>query len=140
MASNNNIEALIGTWEHVRTENLDGFLKEVGVPMPIRMLAKRSSPRIIISEDNGTWTIRTETLIKNMTTRFTPGVEFQDTTPDGSEVQTTICFENGKWLQTVRDKKNKETKVTRSIDEQGLHQLTMTCGDVTAHRWFKRTE
>lgn len=66
---------------------MDEFLKAVGVPLPIRMMARNSNPRIVISENNGVWTIRTETFFKTMTTTFTPGVEFMDTTPGGQEVQ-----------------------------------------------------
>ncbi|CAF4415633.1 unnamed protein product [Rotaria sp. Silwood2] len=138
MASSNSIESLIGTWDHVRSENLDDFLKEVGVPMLIRMVAKRSNPRVVISKNDDVWTIRTETALKTQTTSFTPGIEFTDTTPGGQEVQTLILFENGKWIQKITDTTVKETVVTRVVDDQGLQQVEMTCGPVKACRWFKR--
>ncbi|CAF4821495.1 unnamed protein product, partial [Rotaria sp. Silwood1] len=138
MASNNNIEALIGTWEHVRSENFEGFLKEMGVPMAIRLLAKSMSTRLVINENNGIWTLRTEMPLKTKSISFTPGIQFQDTTPDGSEVQTVVRFEDGKWVQTLSGKNGKESMVTRFIDDQGLQQIEMTSGTVKARRWFKR--
>ncbi|CAF3307238.1 unnamed protein product [Rotaria sp. Silwood2] len=126
MASSNTIESLIGTWDHVRSENLDDFLKEVGVPMLIRMMATRSNPRVVISEKDGVWTIRTETILKTQTTTFTPGVEFTDTTPGGQQVQTLIVFENGTWIQRITDPKVKETVVKRFVNDQGLQQVNIT--------------
>ncbi|CAF1091914.1 unnamed protein product [Rotaria sordida] len=138
MASRNTIESLIGTWDHVRSENLDDFLKEVGVPMLIRMMATRSNPRVVISEKDGVWTIRTETVLKTQTSTFTPGVEFTDTTPGGQQVQTLIVFENGTWIQKITDTKVKETVVKRFVNDEGLQQVEMTCGPAKACRWFKR--
>lgn len=86
---NNNIETLLGTWDHVRSENFDDFLKEMGVPMPLRMLVKRMNPRLVVSKDNDTWTLKTDMPLKTKITTFTPGVEFQDAMPDGSEVK--VC-------------------------------------------------
>jgi fatty acid-binding protein 3 len=64
-------------------------MKEIGVGMATRMLAKGLKPRIIISEDNGKWTVRSESTLKTVTVEFTPGVEFDETTPDGREVK--VC-------------------------------------------------
>ena len=54
--------------------------------MTTRMLAKGLKPRLIISENGGKWTLRSESTLKTVTTEFTPGVEFNETTPDGREV------------------------------------------------------
>jgi fatty acid-binding protein 3 len=64
-------------------------MKEIGVGMATRMLAKGLKPSITISEDNGKWTIRSESTLKTVVVDFTPGVEFNETTPDGREV--TVC-------------------------------------------------
>ncbi len=101
------VEGLKGTWDYVcirdyasskfniffysqvDAENFDAYMKEIGVGFALRMAAKGLKPRIIISEDNGKWTIRSETTIKTVVLDFTPGVEFNETTPDGREV--TVC-------------------------------------------------
>jgi fatty acid-binding protein 3, muscle and heart len=62
-------------------------MKEIGVGMMMRMAARGIKPRLIISEDNGKWTVRSESTIKNHVYEFTPGVEFDETTPDGRQVK-----------------------------------------------------
>jgi fatty acid-binding protein 3 len=61
-------------------------MKEIGVGYATRVLAKGLKPRIVISENNGKWTVRSESTLKTVTIDFTPGVEFNETTPDGREV------------------------------------------------------
>ena len=69
---------------------MDAFLKEMGVGMAIRLVARNMSPRLTISENNGKWTLRTEMPIKNSTMTFTPGVLFEDKTPDGQEIKVSF--------------------------------------------------
>ena len=69
---------------------MDAFLKEMGVGKAIRMVATRMSPRFIISQKDGQWTLRTEMPIKTSSISFTPGVEFADSTPDGQEVTVGV--------------------------------------------------
>ena len=66
---------------------MDEFLKEFAMGSVIQMLAKNSKPRVIISEANGVWTIRTESLVKTITLDFRPGVEYDDAAPDGRKVR-----------------------------------------------------
>ncbi|CAF1150576.1 unnamed protein product [Didymodactylos carnosus] len=140
MASGNGVEALKGTWDYVDGENFEDFLKEVGVGMVMRKVAKNVKPRLTISEKDGKWTLRSESTLKTTTTEFIPGVEFTETTADGQEVTGTVRFENGKWIQMMRDKNGKETVVTRFINDQGQQHVTMDCGKVKAYRLFKRIE
>ena len=67
-------------------------MKEIGVGWALRMTAKGIKPRIIISEAGGKWTLRTESAIKTVTYDFTPGQEFDETTPDGREVKVNSYF------------------------------------------------
>jgi fatty acid-binding protein 3 len=73
----------------VDSENFDEFMKELGVGMVMRMAAKGVKPRLVISENNGKWAIRSESTFRTVSYDFTPGVEFNETTPDGREV--TVC-------------------------------------------------
>ncbi len=73
-------------------ENMDEFMKEIGVGMVMRMAAKSVKPRLVISENSGKWTLRSETKLKTTSLEFTPGVEFDDTTADGREVKVYYPF------------------------------------------------
>ena len=67
-------------------------MKELGVGMMLRMTAKGIKPRLIISENNGKWTLRSESVIKNIECEFTPGVEFDETTADGRQLKVILFF------------------------------------------------
>ena len=66
---------------------MDDYLKELGVCMMGRMMAKGIKPRLIINECNGKWTLRTETTLRTTTIEFTPNVEYEETTADGRELK-----------------------------------------------------
>jgi hypothetical protein len=58
--------------------------------MMARMMAKGVKPRLVITEKDGKWILRTETILKTMTVEFTPNVEFEETTGDGRELKVII--------------------------------------------------
>ncbi|UJR30143.1 hypothetical protein I4U23_017683 [Adineta vaga] len=134
------VEGLKGRWDYVDGENFDNYMKEIGVGMATRMLAKGLKPSIVISENGGKWTVQSESTLKNVSYEFTPSVEFNETTPDGREVKSTINFEGDKWVHTSVDKSGKKSVVTRYIDDKGQQMIDMECGSVKARRWYKRAE
>ncbi|CAF0838768.1 unnamed protein product [Adineta ricciae] len=131
-------DGLKGTWDYVDGENFDEYMKELGVGMATRLAAKGVKPRLVISENGGKWTVRSESSIKTTSYEFTPGVEFNETTPDGREVKSTISFEGNKWVHTSVDKNGKKSVVTRYVDDKGQQMIDMECGSVKARRWYKR--
>ena len=74
----------------VSDEHLDDFLKEIGVGMAKRMMAKGIKPRLTITENDGKWFIRSESSLKTTAIDFTPGVEFDETAADGRDVKVDI--------------------------------------------------
>lgn len=62
-------------------------MKEIGVGMATRLMANGIRPRLIISEEAGQWTVRSESSVKSSSYQFTPNVEFNETTADGREVK-----------------------------------------------------
>jgi hypothetical protein len=54
-----------------------------------RMVARNIKPRLVITEKDGKWTLRTETTLKTMIIEFTVNVEFEETTGDGRELKVT---------------------------------------------------
>ena len=95
------IRTLIGAWDYVSDvdrfernpsllqvdgDNFDEFMKELGVGMMMRMAAKGVKPRLVIAANGEKWSIRSESTFKTVGYDFTPGVEFNETTPDGREL------------------------------------------------------
>ncbi|CAF3847615.1 unnamed protein product [Adineta steineri] len=140
MTHGKSVEALKGTWDYVGDENMDAFMKKIGVGMAMRLIVKGIKPRVVISENDGKWTLRSENAVKTISFEFTPNVESDETTPDGREVKTIVQFKGDKWEQTTRDKHGKEWVSTRYVDDQGQQQFDMKCGEIKARRWFKRVE
>ncbi|CAF0937762.1 unnamed protein product [Rotaria sordida] len=132
------VDALKGTWDYVDSENFDDYMKELGVGMTARLAAKGMKPRLVINENGGKWTVRSESSLKTTSYDFTPGAEFDETTPDGREVKSTIKFEGNRWVHTTTDKNGTKSKVTRYIDDKGQQMIEMECGSVKARRWYKR--
>jgi predicted RNA-binding protein with TRAM domain len=62
-------------------------MKEVGIDLTMRILAKAMRPRLIITENDGKWTMRTESLLMTAFVEFVPDVEFDDKTADGREIK-----------------------------------------------------
>merc|ERR1711994_1049483 len=80
-----------------------------------------------VTEEGGTWTIKTSTTLKTMELKFKLGEEFDETTPDGREVRATVTFEDGK-IVCVQKAKKEGQKSTR---------VSICCIAIT--RWTKMT-
>ena len=132
------VEELKGNWDYVDGEHFDEYMKELGVGFTTRMAAKSIKPRLVISENGGRWTLRSESTLKTTSYDFTPDVIFDETTPDGREVKSTIEFQSGKWIHTSVDKNGKKSVVTRFVDDKDQQMIEMECGSVKARRWYKR--
>ena len=69
---------------------MDDYLKELGIGLMGRMVAKTVKPRLVITEKDGKWTLRTETTFKTMVIEFIPNVEYEEMTGDGRELKVTF--------------------------------------------------
>ncbi|CAF1384066.1 unnamed protein product [Adineta ricciae] len=134
------MEELKGTWEFINAENFGELLKELGVNQEIRTFTKAETfkPRVIINENDGKWSLKSENTFKTTTVEFTPGIEFEDISPDGHQITMIISFENGKWIQKVRYKNGKEMFVERWINDQDQLVVSMKCGNVKASQLYER--
>ena len=71
-------------------DDMDEYLKEIGVGFMGRALVKTIKPRLVITENDGIWTIRTETPLRTLSLDLKPGIEYEETTPDGRQLRV-IC-------------------------------------------------
>merc|ERR1712221_39293 len=97
-----------------------------------------------ISEDAGTWNIKTSTTLKTMELKFKLDEQFDETTPDGREVSAKVTFEDGKivTVQKARKDGQKSTKSTRElIDGELVYTMTIEGNaDLKCVQKFKRQE
>ena len=81
----------------------------------LRKAATASTPTVTISEEAGTWSIKTATTVKTMETKFKLDEKFDDVSVDGREVSCLAKFDAGKLIITQDAKKEgeKSLKVTQ---------------------------
>merc|ERR1712063_108969 len=128
--------------ERVAAEKYEEFLKALDVNFLLRKAATVPTPVMEITEDAGTWTIKTSTTLKTMELKFKIGEEFEESTPDGREVTALVTHEGNK-LTTVQKAKKDGQKSTKSVREFNGDELvyTMTVDgvdDIVCVKNFKR--
>merc|ERR1712203_1087001 len=83
-------DPIVGRYRLLKTENFDEFMKRLGVGLIKRKLANSVSPQnVIIINDDGSYTVRTESTVRTTELNFTLGVPFQEETLDGRITWTT---------------------------------------------------
>ncbi|XP_072112173.1 fatty acid-binding protein, liver-like [Mobula birostris] len=130
------VDAFLGKWVLVKTENFDAYMVEIGVGMALRNLAKMAKPTTTITKDGDTITIATDSTIKSTKIHFKFGEEFEETTADSRKTKTTVVMDNGKMIQTQRWDGKETTLVRELIDDKLI--LTCTMGDVVCTRTYQK--
>merc|ERR1712096_525391 len=110
------MDAFKGTYTRTSADNYEEMLKVLEVNFLLRKAATVSTPQMDVTEEGGVWTIKTSTTLKTMELKFKLGEEFDETTPDGREVDATVTFEDGK-IVSVQKAKKEGQKSTRSVRE-----------------------
>ena len=94
-----------------------------------------------VSEEGGTWTIKTSTILKATELKFKLGEAFDETSPDGRQVSSIVTQEGNKLIcvQTAKKEGEKSTKSTREFkgDEVVMTLEVLGC-DVVCTQIFKR--
>merc|ERR1712203_66886 len=121
------MDALKGQWVRESADNYDKLLNELAVSWLLRTAAQASTPVMDITEEAGQWTIKTSTTLKSMELKFKLGEKFEETTPDGREVEAIVTHEDNKFIsiQTAKKAGQKSTKVVREFNGDEVVQ-TMT--------------
>ncbi|XP_049458965.1 fatty acid-binding protein, liver-like [Epinephelus fuscoguttatus] len=114
-----------GTWKIYSEENLDEFLKVVGVPEMVIKMRKEVKPVWVIEQNGQDFTCTMKTPTCSHVNSFTIGKESEITTVDGRKFKCMIREENGKLIS--------ETEKFTSVREiQGDEMIeTITSGPVT---------
>ncbi|VIO98392.1 Uncharacterized protein BM_BM6503 [Brugia malayi] len=135
-------EKFAGTWTFADSENFDAYLKQIGVGLIMRGIAKNLKPTLTFSMNGNKWKIVSESRFKKHVWEFELDEEFDETTPDGRQVKSKFFLEGDVLVQLENAIKasDKSTRFERYIDEQG--QLVIVCDSegVVAKRIYKRAE
>merc|ERR1739844_74298 len=143
LTSHHMMEALKGQWVRDSADNYDKLLKELAVNWLLRKAAEASTPVMEITEESGEWTIKSSTTLKTVELKFKIGEKFEETTPDGREVESVSTVENGKLVikQTAKKAGQKSTTSVRELDGDCLkYTITVEGSDVVCVQTFSRSE
>jgi len=124
-----------GKWHLEKSENFDEYMKAIGVGMATRLIANKLKPSTEISIADDEWCIKTLSTFKNTELKFKLSEEFDETTPDGRKVKTTVTADANKL--TFDQKGDPPTTIIREFTDSTM-KLIMKAKDVTATREYKK--
>ncbi|XP_067014851.2 fatty acid-binding protein, muscle isoform X2 [Anabrus simplex] len=116
------------------SDNFDNFMKALGVGLMTRKLGAAASPVIELTENNGEYTLKSESTFKNSVITFKLGEEFDEETPDGRKVKSTITKEGNKLIHV--QKGEKDTHIIREFTPEEV-KMTLKVDDIVATRIYK---
>ncbi|KAK3083623.1 hypothetical protein FSP39_000421 [Pinctada imbricata] len=126
-------KSIVGTWVLTKNENLDGYLKEIGVNFVLRKLANAASSTMTISVDQTTQKVRIVTKgPKDSDHEFSLDTEVESNDPQDNLMRATVTWEEGKLVTDSKPapgSKAKATKVIRSIEDGNLVMAIVTWQD-----------
>ncbi len=131
---------IAGKYKRTKCENYDEFLSKVGVGFLLRKAATASTPTMeIVDLGGGKWKVTTATTMKSMSVEFEFDKAFDEETPDGRSVKTTMSKESDtKWVLIQKDKKGgKDVRVVRNFEDGGIN-IEYSCDGVVSKQYFSR--
>jgi len=115
------MEAFVGKYKMISSENFDEYMKSLGVGLVSRKMANSVSPALefIVSAD-GECVMKTITTIRSTEIKFKVGEEFEETTFDGRKCKSVVVVEGGNTLVHTQRCDGKEYKITRELSGNQL--------------------
>ncbi|XP_047097604.1 fatty acid-binding protein, muscle-like isoform X2 [Schistocerca piceifrons] len=117
-----------------KSENFDEVMKALGVGMVTRKMGNAVSPVIELTKDGDTYTLKSSSTFKNTVITFKLGEEFEEETPDGRKVKSTIT-QDGNKLHHIQ-KGEKTTTIVREFSAEEV-KMTITVDDLVCTRIYK---
>ncbi|KAF7285789.1 fatty acid binding protein isoform X1 [Rhynchophorus ferrugineus] len=117
------------------SEKFDEYMKALGVGLVTRKVGNAVSPVVELNKEGDEYVLTSNSTFKNVVLKFTPGVEFDQETPDGRKVKATITVD-GNTLKEVQKADGKVTTIDRTFSDDEI-KMVMTVGDITATRIYK---
>eukprot|EP01054_Gregarina_sp_Poly1_P007335 Gregarina_sp_Poly_1__7334@NODE_4044_length_763_cov_6_780172_g2635_i0_p1_GENE_NODE_4044_length_763_cov_6_780172_g2635_i0NODE_4044_length_763_cov_6_780172_g2635_i0_p1_ORF_typecomplete_len144_score23_75Lipocalin_7/PF14651_6/1_5e30Lipocalin/PF00061_23/1_3e21DUF5640/PF18692_1/0_0026_NODE_4044_length_763_cov_6_780172_g2635_i0331726 len=116
------------------SDKFDEYMKAVGVGLVTRKMGNAVSPVIELKENNGEYTLTSESTFKNITLTFKLGQEFEQETADGRKVMTTFTLDGNKLIEV--QKGEKDSKIVREFSDDEV-KMTLTVDDIVCTRIYK---
>lgn len=127
-----------GKFNNTKNESLDDFYAAIGVPWIPRKMMTSSSPTIEISTSEGSWTIKTSTLMHSSSSTFKLGEEYIETMQGGRTIKSVTKIEENKMTTDSESDRGVSKKVMEFNEEGFVMILTHVSTDIVARRTFSR--
>lgn len=131
--------SIAGVWVLQKNENLDEYLKEIGVNFVLRKLAAAASSTMTISVEDGQVRINTKGP-KDSDHKFHLDTEVESNDPQDNPMKAVVKWTDGKLVthsKPTEGSKAKETKVVREVVD-GQLIMTIYVNNVVCRRIFKK--
>ena len=93
MASCGVSDDVLGKFQLTKSDNFDAFMAALGVGWATRTLGNKTAPVVTVSKDkDSTMTLKQESLVSTSQISFTIGQPFDERTPDGRNVKSTMSL------------------------------------------------
>ncbi|XP_062579499.1 fatty acid-binding protein, heart-like isoform X1 [Saccostrea cucullata] len=132
-------KTIAGVWVLERNENLDEYLKEIGVNFVLRKLAAAASSTMTISVEDGQVRIHTKGP-KDSDHKFHLDTEVESSDPQDNPMKATVTWKDGKLITEAKPTEGSKGKATRVERELVNGELLMTVyiNNVVCRRIFKK--
>ncbi|RZB40057.1 cellular FABP-like protein isoform 3 [Asbolus verrucosus] len=120
-----------------KSDKFDEYMKALGVGLVTRKMGNAVSPVAELTKNGDEYTLTSTSTFKNVALKFTPGVEFDQETPDGRRVKAIITIDGNTLHEVQKDPNSgKETVIDRTFSDDEI-KMVMTVDDITATRIYK---
>lgn len=92
-----------------------------------RKVGNTVSPVIDLKKEGDEYILSSSSTFKNVVTRFKPGVEFDEETPDGRKVKATITIEGNTLKEVQKSPDGKVTTIDRTFTDDEVKIVSTAC-------------
>ncbi|ENN72097.1 fatty acid-binding protein, liver [Dendroctonus ponderosae] len=131
------LEAILGKkYKLASSEKFDEYMKAVGVGLVTRKVGNAVSPVVELRKEGDEYVLSSSSTFKNTVTKFKPGVELDDVTPDGRPVKATFTVEGNTLKEVQKGADGKVTTIDRIWTDDEV-KTVLTLGDIVCTRIYK---
>ncbi|KAL7053849.1 hypothetical protein AAHC03_026773 [Spirometra sp. Aus1] len=129
------MDAFLGSFKLQTSEGFDEVMARLGVGFITRKAGNAMKPTLTISKNGDKYTMKSSSTFKTSEFTFHLGEPFEEVTPDGRTVESTITMDGDVMKQVqVGDK---TTYITRTLDGNMLKTIVKV-DELTSHRDYIR--
>lgn len=88
-----------------------------------RKMGNAVSPVVDLVKDGDEYTLSSSSTFKNVVTKFKSGVEFDQETPDGRKVKSTITVDGNVLKEVQKDPSGKDTTIVREFSDDEIKMV-----------------